>query len=63
MRVIVKESGFYAGNWHEASSVPVTMPDKVARLYLPPFGNQLEIAAETVASKRVEKSPVSKQAD
>lgn len=41
MKVIVKESGFYAGTWFEAAPAAVEMNDRVARPFLPPYGHQL----------------------
>jgi hypothetical protein len=42
MKVIVKESGFYAGTWFDAGPAAVDMNDRVARPFLPPYGHQLE---------------------
>lgn len=44
MKVIVKESGFYAGTWYEAGPRAVEMNDRVARAFLPPHGDQLAVA-------------------
>lgn len=41
MRVIVNVSGFYGGTWFEAAKEPQTMPDAVAKQFLPPYGDQL----------------------
>lgn len=51
MKVIVKETGFYAGTWYEAGPISVEMNDRVARAFLPPHGDQLALApvAEAVA--------------
>lgn len=46
MDVIVKVSGFYAGTWHAAGDKPVVMPDKVAKQFLPPHGDQLAAYVE-----------------
>ena len=59
MKVIVKESGFYAGTWYDASNVPVEMHDRVARQFLPPHGHQLDVAPELV-EKPVAGKPVKK---
>ncbi|MDQ0510880.1 hypothetical protein [Ancylobacter amanitiformis] len=42
MKVIVKESGFYAGVWREAGSEP-DLPEKIARPFLSPRGHQLAL--------------------
>lgn len=56
MKVIVKESGFYAGTWHNAGPNEVEMPDKIAKPFLPPRGHQLAIPSAvppaTAASAR-----------
>jgi hypothetical protein len=49
MKVIVKESGFYAGTWFDAGPAAVDMNDRVARPFLPPYGHQLAPASETEA--------------
>lgn len=41
MKVIVKTSGFYGGTWYEAGPKHQEMPDKVAKVFLPPYSNQL----------------------
>ena len=43
MKVIVRVSGFYAGTWHEAGPREVEMADRVARPFLPPYGDQLAV--------------------
>lgn len=49
MKVIVKESGFYGGTWYKAGTSPVEMPEPVARQFLPPYGDQLAVAAAPAA--------------
>ncbi|WP_041358047.1 hypothetical protein [Nitrobacter hamburgensis] len=56
MKVIVKISGFYAGTWHDAGPREVEMADRVAKPFLPPYGDQL--ARAPAASKPVEKPAV-----
>ncbi|WP_157043666.1 hypothetical protein [Nitrobacter hamburgensis] len=51
MKVIVKVSGFYAGTWHEAGSREVEMADRVAKPFLPPYGDQLARPPEKAADK------------
>jgi len=54
MKVIVNESGFYAGIWRKAGSAEVEMHEKVAKPFLPPFGTQLSLP--TVTAKPVAKT-------
>lgn len=61
MKVIVKESGFYAGTWYEAGPRAVEMNDRVARAFLPPHGDQLAVAAPEPVAKPVAK-PTGKKA-
>lgn len=42
MKVIVKETGFYGGTWHEAGPKPQDILDAVAKPFMAPYGNQLE---------------------
>lgn len=57
MQVIVKESGFYGGTWHDAKPHAVEMHEKIAKQFLPPHGHQLALpAAEPVAAKPAAKS-------
>lgn len=51
MKVIVKESGFYGGIWYEARSTPIEMPDRIAKPFLPPYGDQLGVPAAAPAPK------------
>lgn len=57
MEVIVNSSGFFGGNWFEASKQPQYMPDAVARAFLPPYGDQLALpkVEKTAAAKADEK--------
>lgn len=55
MKVIVKVSGFYAGTWYDASQKEVEMLDRVAKPFLPPYGEQLAVAPEPKPAK-VEKA-------
>ena len=50
MNVIVRTAGFYAGTWFDAGDKPVQMPDKVAKAFLPPFGDQLAVHVEKKAA-------------
>lgn len=43
MKVVVNETGFYAGNYHKAGA-EVELHDKVAKPFLPPYGTQLSLA-------------------
>jgi hypothetical protein len=43
MKVIVNESGFYAGTWHNAGPAEIEMHDKIAKPFLPPRGHQLSL--------------------
>lgn len=52
MNVIVKTSGFYGGTWYEAGKKEVTMPDKVASQFLPPYGDQLDRAPVKAADTK-----------
>lgn len=47
MKVIVNTSGFYGGTWFEASDKEVSMPDGVARAFLPPRGHQLSLPSSS----------------
>lgn len=42
MKVIVKQSGFYGGDWFDASEQAIDMQDGIAKQYLPPFGDTLQ---------------------
>lgn len=55
MKVIVSESGFYAGTWYEKGPRAVEMPARVARPFLPPYGHQLVDPAAS-ATKPSDKS-------
>jgi len=44
MKVIVKTSGFYGGTWYEAKQAPIEMPDRIAKPFLPPYGDQLALS-------------------
>lgn len=48
MQVIVKTSGFYGGTWYEATPVSVEMPERVAKPFLQPYGDQLALPSKTV---------------
>lgn len=50
MKVIVNEEGFYAGNFHKAGSKEVEMHEKVAKPFLPPYGNQLSLPKSEAAT-------------
>ncbi len=52
MKVIVKVSGFYAGDWFEAGPKHIEMNEKVARQFLPPRGDQL---ADPATAKQKQK--------
>ena len=54
MKVIVKQSGFYAGTWREAAAGEVEMADRIAKPFLPPYGDQL--ALPPAPSKPAEKA-------
>ena len=43
MKVVVNETGFYAGTHHKAGA-EVEMHEKVAKPFLPPYGTQLSVA-------------------
>lgn len=47
MKVIVKKTGWYGGQFYDQSSSEQEMPDGVAKQFLPPFGDQLELARPT----------------
>jgi hypothetical protein len=51
MKVIVKEKGFYAGTWYDAGKKVVEIPDKIARQFLPPRGDQLALPEDEAAKK------------
>lgn len=55
MKVIVKVAGFYAGVWRNQGE-EVEMIDKVAKPFLPPYGDQLAVPAAKRAAPRSEKS-------
>jgi hypothetical protein len=55
MKVIVKVSGFYAGTWHEAGPREVEMADRIAKPFLPPYGDQLAVAPAKAAEKPLDK--------
>jgi hypothetical protein len=55
MKVIVRTSGFYGGTWYEAGATPVDMPYKIAKQFLPPYGDQL-VAHVAAAQKMVGKA-------
>lgn len=62
MKVIVKESGFYAGTWYEAGPRAVEMNDRVARAFLPPHGDQLGVAESTASPSDSAQKPSKKKA-
>ena len=43
MKVVVNETGFYAGTYYKAGA-EVELHDKVAKPFLPPYGTQLSVA-------------------
>lgn len=43
MKVIVNETGFYAGTYYEAGPAEIDLHEKVAKQFLPPRGHQLSI--------------------
>lgn len=47
MKVIVKKPGWYGGKFYDQSSHEQEMPNGVAKQFLPPFGDQLELARAT----------------
>lgn len=53
MKVIVKQSGFYGGDWFDANEQAIDMNNAVAEQYLPPFGDLLQLPE---AQKPVEKA-------
>lgn len=53
MKVIVNESGFYAGTWRKAGAAEVEMHEKVAKPFLPPFGTQLSLPKAAAAKPAV----------
>jgi hypothetical protein len=56
MKVIVKTSGFYGGTWYDAKTAPVEMPDRIAKPFLPPYGDQLASPAAAPAAKPADKA-------
>jgi hypothetical protein len=61
MKVIVKVSGFYAGIWHEAGSREVEMADRIAKPFLPPYGDQLAVVPP--APSRLVEKPAEKTSE
>lgn len=53
MDVIVKESGFYGGTYYKANPEPVSMPDGVAKAFLPPHGHQLALPGKPAPKEAV----------
>lgn len=49
IKVIVNESGFYAGTYYEAGPSEINMHPKVAAPFLPPRGHQLSLPPEKSA--------------
>lgn len=43
MRVIVNESGFFGGTWHDAGPAEIEIHEKIAKPFLPPLGHQLSL--------------------
>ena len=60
MKVIVKVPGFYAGTWYKAGEVE--MPDRVARAFLPPYGDQLAVAEPAAPASTPAPKPVKQKA-
>jgi hypothetical protein len=54
MKVIVKVPGFYGGTWFEAGHKPQEMPDGIAKAFLPPYGDTIDLPA-TAAQQPIEK--------
>lgn len=50
MKVVVNETGFYAGTHHKAGA-EIDLHDKVAKQFLPPYGVQLSVAAAKLPAK------------
>ncbi len=51
--VTANHSGFIAGNYHEADGKPFDLPRRIAKPFLPPYGDQLSEAGagKTVAAE------------
>lgn len=52
MKVIVKQSGWYGGNYYDAGNREQDIPDIVAAQFLPPYGDQLEILRSRAVQKQ-----------
>lgn len=61
MRVIVNETGFYAGTHYKAGA-EIDLHEKVAKPFLPPLGHQLSLAPDA-AAKPADKPKADKKAD
>lgn len=62
MKVIVKKTGWYGDQFYDQSSTEQEMPEGVAKQFLPPFGDQLELVrAPKQLIKAVDAKPDDKE--
>lgn len=63
MKVIVNTAGFYGGTWYEAGPAEREIPDKVAKPFLPPYGDQLSKPSSKKSSTTGAAKPDDKKGD
>ncbi len=63
MNVIVNTAGFFGGTWYESGPEEREIPDKVAKPFLPPYGNQLSTPLAKKASPSGAAKPDSKKGE
>lgn len=61
MKVIVKVPGFFAGTWYKAGEAE--MHEKIAKRFLPPHGDQLEVVEVVKQDEKPEPKAEGKPAD
>lgn len=63
MKVIVNTAGFYGGTWYESDPEEREIPDKVAKPFLPPYGNQLSTPSTKKSTQAGGAKPDDKKGD
>lgn len=56
MKVVVKKSGFYGGDFYHEGKDEQEMPDAIAAQYMAPHGDQLEKPRGRIATKISDKA-------
>lgn len=56
MKVVVKKSGFYGGDFYHEGKDEQEMPDAIAAQYMAPYGDQLEKPRGRIATKISDKA-------